>query len=62
MRRLMADPGYYHSVCAAAAGHASAIARPVLREAQQISGPVAPVEIPLSRAGFPLFARASAVS
>jgi len=38
MRRLMADPGYIDSVLRCGAEHAYAIAEPVLREAQQISG------------------------
>jgi tryptophanyl-tRNA synthetase len=42
MRRLMADPGYIDSVLRRGAGHASTIAGPVLREAQQISGLVRP--------------------
>jgi tryptophanyl-tRNA synthetase len=42
MRRLMADPGYIDSVLRRGAGHASAIAGPVLREAQEISGLLRP--------------------
>jgi tryptophanyl-tRNA synthetase len=38
MRRLMADPGYIDSVLRRGAEHANAIATPVLREAQEISG------------------------
>ena len=38
MRRLMADPGYIDSVLRRGAEHANAVAEPVLREAQEISG------------------------
>ena len=38
MRRLVADPGYIDSVLRRGAEHANAIAGPVLREAQEISG------------------------
>jgi tryptophanyl-tRNA synthetase len=38
MRRLMADPAYIDSVLRRGAEHAKAIAGPVLREAQEISG------------------------
>jgi tryptophanyl-tRNA synthetase len=42
MRRLMADPGYIDSVLRRGAEHAAAIAAPVLREAQEISGLLRP--------------------
>jgi tryptophanyl-tRNA synthetase len=42
MRRLMADPGYIDSVLRRGAENASAIAGPVLREVQEISGLLRP--------------------
>ena len=42
MRRLVADPGYIDSVLRRGAEHANAIAGPVLREAQEISGLLRP--------------------
>ena len=42
MRRLVADPGYIDSVLRRGAEHADAIAGPVLREAQEISGLLRP--------------------
>jgi tryptophanyl-tRNA synthetase len=42
MRRLMADPGYIDGVLRRGAEHATAIAEPVLREAQKISGLLRP--------------------
>jgi tryptophanyl-tRNA synthetase len=42
MRRLVADPGYIDSVLRRGAEHANAIAVPVLREAQEISGLLRP--------------------
>ena len=42
MRRLTADPGYIDSVLHRGAEHAAAIAGPVLREAQGISGLLRP--------------------
>jgi tryptophanyl-tRNA synthetase len=42
MRRLVADPGYIDSVLSRGAEHANAIAVPVLREAQEISGLLRP--------------------
>jgi tryptophanyl-tRNA synthetase len=42
MRRLTADPGYIDSVLHRGAEHAAAIAEPVLREAQGISGLLRP--------------------
>jgi tryptophanyl-tRNA synthetase len=42
MRRLMADPGYIDSLLRRGAEHANAIAGPVLREAQEISGLLRP--------------------
>ena len=42
MRRLMADPGYIDTVLRSGAERATAIADPVLREAQEISGLLRP--------------------
>jgi tryptophanyl-tRNA synthetase len=42
MRRLLADPGYIDSVLRRGVGAAAAIAGPVLREAQEISGLLRP--------------------
>jgi len=42
MRRLMADPGYIDTVLRSGAERAAAIAYPVLREAQKISGLLRP--------------------
>jgi len=42
MRRLMADPGYIDTVLRSGAARAAAIAYPVLREAQKISGLLRP--------------------
>ena len=42
MRRLMADPGYIDGVLSRGAENATAIAEPVLREAQEISGLLRP--------------------
>lgn len=42
MRRLLADPGYIDGVLRRGAEHASAIAIPLLREAQEISGLLRP--------------------
>jgi tryptophanyl-tRNA synthetase len=42
MRRLMADPGYIDSVLRRGVERANALAAPVLREAQEISGLLRP--------------------
>ena len=42
MRRLKADPGYIDSVLRRGTEHANAIAGPVLREVQEISGLLRP--------------------
>ncbi|MBV8937552.1 MAG: tryptophan--tRNA ligase, partial [Alphaproteobacteria bacterium] len=42
MRRLMADPGYIDAVLRKGAERAAAVAEPVMREAQEISGLLRP--------------------